>query len=103
MQAPPREVPDYTRAVASGLVRPVPASPPPLLPGPTARLLCRRWILSIVVTAVAFIAAFTAINHLGAAHHGLRSLLLFLTSMGALGFVVWGLSRVGHRNVAELD
>lgn len=51
----PREVESYAAAVAAGVVRPTPATPPPLLPGHTALQLFHRTLIGIAGWAVGLV------------------------------------------------
>jgi hypothetical protein len=100
-QTPPRKVADYARAFADGVVRPVPALPPTLLPGRTANGMMRMFILSTVAWGALWFALHSAAGRISSTHAGLRGPLLFVISSGVFFGVLAQVSRVGNRNVEE--
>ena len=97
----PRDVPGYEAAVASGTVRPVPAAPPALLPGPSAARVFNRFLLSAaaIVAAVLVVVEVSSRSELGS-----TATSLICLAAGLLGFaaIIVLLGRVGDRKLEEL-
>ncbi|MFN2538788.1 MAG: hypothetical protein ABR549_11690 [Mycobacteriales bacterium] len=100
-ETPPREVHGYPQALATGVVRPVPASPPPLLPGRTANNLFRMWLLSLAGGGLLWFVLYSGVQRIPSSHSGLRSLLLLTISRGVCFGMLAPLTLVGNRNVEE--
>ena len=98
----PREVAGYARAQAGGLLPRVPESPPPVLPGRTAGQ-ASRWFMLQTAAAVAVALLLVEVWQRVGLPPAAWSVLVLLTTLGALavGFVLWG--RVGDRLVVELE
>lgn len=89
----PSQVPGYADAVASGLVRGVPAEQPMLLPGPSARGLAQRYGVLFAVLTLAYVVLFAFVE---------SPLVLIGTGMVWLLLGCFLFGRVGDRLVEEL-
>jgi hypothetical protein len=99
----PRDVDGFARAVAHGLVRPVPPEPPPVLPGPTAQQVFRAFLVKSGVTVAVVLVLVELVQRVGlpTAVSGLLAPALGLLGLGVIFFKFWG--DVGRRNVQEFE
>lgn len=97
----PREVGGFEAAVASGVVRPVPPTPPPLLDGPSAARLFSRFLAKSAAVVAGVLIALAVFPRLGL---GTTAISLLSLAAGLIG--LWAIMRflgnVGDRKLEEL-
>lgn len=101
-QRRPRDVPGYAEALASGRVHPVPAAPPPLLPGPSASRMFGYVLVAIAVWIAAFFGVFALVRNVTAHPGGTRIAIMVPLALVWFAVAVRMLRLVGDRNVQEL-
>lgn len=97
----PRDVAGYHPAVASGVVRPAPPTPPRPLRGPSAHRLFNRFLLKGAAVVAATIAALEIVSRLQLGTAAV-SLLSLAAGLLALWSIVRLLGAVGDRKLEEL-